>query len=55
MGENMKKGATKFVDNPLKLFFEFLKNHHGNTIYQKICLVFEINFYTFKVVTTKFS
>jgi hypothetical protein len=32
-----------------------LKNHHGNTKYQTNCLIFEINSYTFKVATTKFS
>jgi hypothetical protein len=55
MGENMKKGATKCVDSLLKLFLKNLKNHHGNTIYQNIHLIFEISFYTFKVATTKFS
>ncbi len=54
-GWKNEKKATKFVNSPLKLFFENLKNHHGNTIYPKIHLVFEINFYTFKVATTKFS
>jgi hypothetical protein len=32
---------------------EFLKNHHGNTIYQNFHVIFEINSYTFKVETTK--
>jgi len=41
----------------LKIFIYFfnLKNHHGNTIYQKNCFIFEIIFYIFKVVITKFS
>jgi hypothetical protein len=42
------------VDNPLKLFFENLKNHHGNNIYQKHCFISEINIYSFKVTTTIF-
>ncbi len=50
MGESMKKEATRGMDNPSKLFFEFLKNHDGN-----ICLNFEVSFYTFKFVTTKYS
>jgi hypothetical protein len=37
------------------LFVKFLKNHHGNTIYQKVHLILEINSYTFEVATTKFS
>ncbi len=49
------KGATNCVDSLQKLFFENLKNHYGNTIYQNIYLIFEISFYTFKVATTKFS
>jgi hypothetical protein len=32
VGENMKKEATKGVDNPLKLFFEVLKNHHVSRV-----------------------
>jgi hypothetical protein len=43
------------MDSPLKLFFENLKNHHRNTIYQKNCFIFYISSYTFKVITTKFS
>ncbi len=39
-GESIKKGAKQCVDIPLKLFFEFLKNHHGNTIYQKNYFIF---------------
>jgi hypothetical protein len=38
-----------------KLFFENLKNHDGNTIYQKKKIIFKISSYTFKVATTKFS
>jgi hypothetical protein len=53
MDESMKKGAKKYVDNLLKLFFEFLKNHNGNIIYQKNCIIFEISSYTFKVATKK--
>ncbi len=37
------------------MFFKILKNRHGNNIYKKIHLIFEINFYTLKVATTKFS
>jgi hypothetical protein len=33
MGESMKKGATKCVENPLKMFFEFLRNDHPGTLY----------------------
>jgi hypothetical protein len=55
MGENMKKTVTKCVDSFLKLFFENLKNHHGNIIYQNVHLIFEINFYAFKIAITKFS
>jgi hypothetical protein len=32
--ETGKKKTKQFVDNLLKLFLEFLENHHGNTIYQ---------------------
>ncbi len=39
----------------LKIIFWNLKNHHGNIIYQKNHLIFEINSYNFKVATTKFS
>jgi hypothetical protein len=40
--------------NFFKQFFENLKNHHGNSIYQKIHLIFGIS-YIFKVATTKIS
>jgi hypothetical protein len=55
LGESRKKRAKQCVDNVFKLFFENLKNHHGNTTCQKKCFIFEINSYTFKVTTTKFS
>ncbi len=42
------------MDNPWISFFKILKNHHGNTIYEKNHLIFEINSYTFKVATTMF-
>ncbi len=35
------------------MFFENLKNHHGNTIY--IYIYIYINSYTFKIAVTKFS
>jgi hypothetical protein len=53
-GESKKKKTKQCVDNLFKLFFENLKNHHGNTIYQKNCFIFEIGSYTFKVATPKF-
>ncbi len=37
------------------MFFKFLNNHHGNTIYIKKSFNFWNDFYTFKVATTKFS
>jgi len=42
------------VDSPLKLGFENLKNHQGNTICEKNCFISQISFYAFKVATTKF-
>ncbi len=39
----------------LKIIFWKFENHHGNNIYQKKLFILTINFYTFKVVTTKFS
>jgi hypothetical protein len=56
MGKNTMKGATQCVDITLKLlFFENLKNHHGNTIYQKNCFIFKISSYTFKVASKNIS
>jgi len=49
----MKKRVTKCVDNPLNLFFEFLKNHHGNTIYQKKSFNFFNNFLYFQSCNKK--
>jgi hypothetical protein len=40
VGESRRKGAKPCADIPLKLFFEFSKNHHGNTIYQKKKIIF---------------
>jgi hypothetical protein len=52
------KVGKKELSNVWTIFlniFENLKNHHGNTIYQKNYFIFEINSYAFKVGTTKFS
>jgi hypothetical protein len=53
VGESKKKGA-KQCGQSLKTIFEFLKNHHGNTIYQIYIYIYilSISLYTFKVATT---
>jgi hypothetical protein len=47
--------SHKVCGQSFKKILKFLKNYHGNNVYQKICIIFEINFYTFKVATKNFS
>jgi hypothetical protein len=39
-GLKQEKRSQKVCEKSLKLIFEFLKNHHGNTIYQNLIIIF---------------
>ncbi len=55
LGWKHEKKSHKVCGHAQKIFFENLKNHHGNITYKKNCFFFEISSYTFKVATINFS